>query len=293
MQTIPAKTIVTRTKSSTWFGADYTMNIYRGCSHGCIYCDSRSSCYQVDDFDTVKAKENALQIIRDDLKRKIKSGVVATGAMSDPYNPLEADYRLTRHALELINAYRFGVAITTKSPLVTRDTDVLSDIKVHSPVLVKITITTADDSLARRLEPRAAASGSRFQALSGLAEAGLFAGVLMMPLLPYINDTADNVLAIVRQAKESGARFVYPSFGLTLRANQRLYYFDQLDRLFPGLKEIYQQHFGYKYSCLSPHTRKLWPLFQAECERFGLLYKMNDIIWHYKLNYTDRQPTLF
>lgn len=147
---IPAKTIVTKTKSPEWFGMDYNMNIYKGCCHGCIYCDSRSECYHVENFDKVRAKENALQIIRDDLRRKVKKGVIGTGAMSDPYNPFEEKLCLTRHALELVDAYEFGIAIATKSPLITRDADILSGIKEHSPVLCKITITTADDELSKK-----------------------------------------------------------------------------------------------------------------------------------------------
>lgn len=153
MQTIPAKTIVTRTRSRWWFGTDYNMNLYRGCTHGCIYCDSRSSCYHNPDFDHIAVKENALAIVRDDLRRKVQRGVVATGAMSDPYNPLERKLRLTRHALELLSAYGFGVAVDTKSDLVSRDADVLSEIAAQMPALVKFSITTADPALAARLEP--------------------------------------------------------------------------------------------------------------------------------------------
>ena len=126
MEYVPAKTIVTRTKSTAWFGIDYNMNIYRGCCHGCIYCDSRSACYQIDHFDTVRAKEDALRIIRDDLRRKVKTGVVGTGAMSDPYNPFEKKEELTRHALQLVDAFGFGAAIATKSDLILRDIDILS-----------------------------------------------------------------------------------------------------------------------------------------------------------------------
>ena len=142
MQTVPAKTIVTRCKSTGWFGYAYNMNIYRGCCHGCIYCDSRSDCYRIDDFDTVRAKENALAVIRDDLRRKVRTGVVGTGAMSDPYNPFEAGELLTRHALELLNAFGFGVGIATKSDLILRDIDILQEIRTQSPVIAKLTVTT-------------------------------------------------------------------------------------------------------------------------------------------------------
>ncbi|MCL2673993.1 MAG: radical SAM protein, partial [Defluviitaleaceae bacterium] len=202
MLTVPAKTIVTRVKKpSSWFGAEYNMNIYRGCSHGCIYCDSRSECYRNFDFDTVKVKEDALRIIRDELRKKAKSGVIGTGAMSDPYNPLEQELQLTRHSLELINAFGFGVAIDTKSPLVTRDIDILQDIKQHSPVIVKLTVTTDDGGLCKKLEPNVATSSERFAAIKTLSDNGIYAGVLMMPILPFINDTDENISAIVTNAK--------------------------------------------------------------------------------------------
>ena len=151
MEYISAKTIVTKTKApSKWFGIDYNMNIYKGCCHGCIYCDSRSDCYGVDRFDQVRAKENALEIIRNDLRRKTRRGVVGTGAMSDPYNPFERKLKLSRHALELCDAFEFGAAIATKSSLLERDIDVLQSIADHSPVLLKITVTTAEDDLAAK-----------------------------------------------------------------------------------------------------------------------------------------------
>lgn len=293
METIPAKTIVTKTKSTGWFGTDYNMNIYRGCCHGCIYCDSRSECYRIEDFDTVKAKEDALRIIRDDLRRKVKTGVVGTGAMSDPYNPFESRERLTGNALELINAYHFGVSIATKSPDILRDIDVLRDIRSHSPVIIKMTITTADDELCKIIEPYAAVSSKRFSALRTLSENGIFCGILLMPVLPFITDTEENILQIITRAKESGAQFIYPAFGVTLRANQRAYYYEKLDEHFPGIKEKYIRRFGERYSCSSPKAAALWALFKSECDRIGLLYQMRDIISAYKRGYGYTQLSLF
>lgn len=294
METIPAKSIVIRMKKGAqWFGADYNMNIYRGCSHGCIYCDSRSSCYRNDNFDTIKVKENALQIIRDDLRRKVRRGVIATGAMSDPYNPLEQTLCLTRNALELCNAFEFGVAVDTKSPLVTRDLDILRDIKGHSPVIVKMTITTADDGLCGKLEPHVPVSSERFKALGELADGGIYCGVLMMPILPFINDTQDNICEILNMAKDSGAKFVYPAFGMTLREGNREYYYEKLDGLFPGVSKKYMSKYGDRYQCTSPGARKLWDVFKNRCEVLGLSYSMTDITRQYKLGYVDRQMTLF
>ena len=295
MEYVPAKTIVTKTKSAEWFGIDYNMNIYWGCCHGCIYCDSRSDCYQIKDFDTVKAKENALQIIRDDLRRKVRTGVVGTGAMSDPYNPFEKEMKLTRHALELVDAFGFGAAIATKSTLLLRDADILCSIREHSPVLCKVTITTADDELAKKIEPGVAVSSERFAMLEQLSAQNIFCGILLMPVLPFLEDSEENVLAVVRQAHQAGARFIYPAFGMTLRNNQREWYLDQLERIFPGqgLSRLYIKTYGNQYECRSRKAAALWKVFAAECEKFGILYQMKDIICAYKRNYEISQLSLF
>ncbi len=293
---IPAKTIVSGyAPNSNWFGINYNMNIYKGCCHGCIYCDSRSECYHVDDFDRVRAKTNALEIIRNDLRRKMKPGVVGTGAMSDPYNPFENELQLTRHALELIDAYGFGAAIATKSDLILRDIDILKSIKEHSPVLCKLTITTCDDALCQKIEPNVAVSSRRFEVLRELCCAGIFAGILLMPVLPYLEDSEENVMEIVRLAGESGARFIYPAFGMTLRQNQREWYYGKLDELFPeqNLRQKYQQHYGDYYECRSSQAKKLWNVFTAECDRLGILYKMQDIIAGYKQGYAPAQLSFF
>ncbi|MCL2093080.1 MAG: radical SAM protein [Treponema sp.] len=292
--TIPAKHIVFKTKSpDQWFGIDYNMNIYRGCSHGCIYCDSRSDCFKVQDFGTVKVKEEALRIIRDDLKRRVVTGVVGTGAMSDPYNPLERELNITRHSLELINAYRFGVSLCTKSDLAARDADILSDIKAHSPVIVKFSISTADDDLCRQLEPQVAPTSQRFKALEQLARQGIFCGVLMVPLLPYVNDTEENVRAIVRMAKDAGAKFIYTYMGMTLRAGSREYYYDHLDTILPGVKEKYMKRFGTRYNCTSPRSKKLWDVFTQECVEQDMLFDMRNIIRHYKHGYEKQMMFRF
>lgn len=152
MKTIPAKSILQKNKSGAWFGNDYNMNLYKGCCHGCIYCDSRSGCYNIDNFDEVRAKENALEILRDELKRRTP-GIIGTGSMSDPYNPFEKTEQLSRRAAELIRGSGFGLTVVTKSPLITRDIDVFGEIAAEQPLLLKMTITTADDGFCRLLEP--------------------------------------------------------------------------------------------------------------------------------------------
>lgn len=289
MNTIPAKTIVTRTKNTQWFGYEYNMNLYRGCTHGCIYCDSRCSCYRVEDFDTVAVKQDALRIVRDDLQRKARRGVIGAGAMSDPYNPYEKDLCVTRNALELINAYGFGVGIATKSTLVTRDADILQDIRAHSPVVVKITVTTCDDSLAAKIEPGAPPPSQRLDAVRALADKGICTGILMMPVLPFIEDTRENILEIVNRAQQAGARFVYPGFGVTLRDNQRDWYYRKLDGLFPGLREKYERKYGTRIHCAPGKVRALADSFADACAEKGMLYQMRDIIACYRLGYEDMQ----
>lgn len=295
MEYIPAKTIITRTKSTAWFGYDYNMNLYKGCCHGCIYCDSRSECYGVSDFDQVRAKENALQIVRDELRRKVKTGVVGSGAMSDPYNPFEKELCLTRHSLELLDAFGFGVGIATKSDLILRDIDILTEIATHSPVMCKVTITTSDDSLCKMIEPHVAKSSRRFEVLGELSEQGLFTGILLMPVLPFLEDSEHNVREIVRLAKRANVRFIYPAFGMTLRQNQREWYYHKLDECFPAqnLRERYEKTYGNRYECRSPRARELWNLFAHDCDEAGILYKMQDIVRANHLGYESGQLRFF
>ncbi|OQB59660.1 MAG: Radical SAM superfamily protein [Bacteroidetes bacterium ADurb.Bin141] len=294
MEFITAKTIISGySENNSWFGNNYNMNIYKGCSHGCIYCDSRSECYRIDNFSRVRAKENALALIERELKSKRKKGVVGTGAMSDPYNPYEEEYKLTRGALELINRFGFGVSIDTKSDLIMRDIDILKEISKHSPVLIKITVTSADDALCKKIEPHVAPSSRRFDAIRKLSEEGIFTGILMMPILPFIEDTEDNISRIVELAYQSGAKFIYPAFGVTLRQSQRDWYYKKLDEAFPAVKEKYIKNFGGSYECRSLKAKELRSLFQYKCNKFGILYKMKDIIMEYKLPYQTMQLSLF
>jgi DNA repair photolyase len=198
--------------------------------------------------------------------------------MSDPYNPYEKDMMLTRSALELINEYRFGVAIDTKGVLVVRDIDILKAIQTHSPVIIKITITTADDGISKIVEPNAPLSSQRFEAVRALSASGLYVGILMMPILPFIEDTDENIVGIIRKAKESGASFVYPAMGTTMRPGNREYFYKKLDRYFPGLRERYVRQYGDRYNCPSPRTKKLWSVFAEECEKAGWRYGMGDFV---------------
>lgn len=295
MEYVKAVHLLHRNKSTAWFGTDHTFNIYRGCCHGCVYCDSRSACYGVEDFDTVRAKADALHILRDDLQRKVKPGVVCTGSMSDPYNPFEAELNLTGRALQLLDAYQFGVAVATKSDLIVRDIPALGQIGAHSPVICKITVTTTDDALAARLEPRAPSPTRRLAAVRALSRAGIFTGVLLMPVLPFLEDSVENVLAVADAAAAAGAKFVYPAFGMTMRENQRQYYLEALERLFPGedLSRRYLHRYGERYECPSPRAKALWEAFSARCRALGLLCEMKHIVSASRRGYGERQLSFF
>ena len=294
MEFIPAKTIISNyTENDSWFGNNYNMNIYKGCCHGCIYCDSRSDCYRIENFDEVRAKGHAVALIERELKSKRRKGVIGTGAMNDPYNIFEKEYGLTRGALELINRYRFGISIATKSDLILRDIDIIKKISEHSPVLMKITITTSDDDLCKKIEPNATISSGRFEAVKKLSQNGIFTGILLMPVLPFIEDTRENIVSIIKLAHECGARFIYPAFGVTLRQNQREWYYKKLDEHFPAIKDKYIKHYGNAYKCSSPKAKELWNLFVYECRKYGILYKMEDIIKNYKSGYGNTQISLF
>ena len=295
MDYIPAKHILIRSKSTAWFGTDHTVNLYRGCCHGCLYCDSRSDCYRNPDFDRVTAKSDALRILRDELARKVRPAFIAMGAMSDPYNPFEEELLLTRHALELIDAYDCGVSVDTKSDLIVRDIDLYQSIQAHSPVICKLTVTTVDEDLAAKVEPRAPSPARRLAAIRSLAQAGLFCGVLLMPVLPFLEDRHEQVLAVVDRSADAGAKFIYPGFGVTMRQGQREYFLRELDLAFPGehLSRRYLARYGDRYRCPSPRARELWEVFAARCRERGLLYQMPHIVSAATRGYGDRQLTFF
>lgn len=290
---IPVKTILSSYQKQGWFGSNYTMNLYRGCSHGCIYCDSRSECYRVEQFDKVQPKQDALLLLEHELQTKRKKGIVISGSMSDTYNPLEKTLQLTRGSLSLLDRYGYGVVIDTKSSLVSRDLDLLQRIGMHAPAIVNVTVTTADSQLCRKLEPYVCDSMARFRAIKQLTDAGIRCGILLMPLLPWINDHWENVKAIIEYAKEAGASYIYPGFGVTLRQNQRVHYYKKLDQLFPGLSHHYQQYFQDTYCCDSPNARSLMKQFQRYCDELHLMYRMQDISAWIVAPYQEKQLTLF
>ena len=275
MEFIEAKTILQRaTYSDEWFGIDYNMNLYKGCCHKCIYCDSRSNCYNIEDFDVI-------EILNQELKSKRKKGVIGIGSMSDTYNPFEKQYEITKKALTLISYYGFGVSIETKSNLIVRDIDIFKEISKKANVILKFTITSADDDLSRKIEPNVCVSSERLKAMHQLSKQGIFVGTLLSPLIPFITDSVENIKNVIKLSYENGAKFVFSMGGVTLRENQRDYFYEQLDKTFPNLKEKYIKTYGNKYFCYS--LNKNWrKTFEEQCEKYGLLYKMSDIIKAYK-----------
>lgn len=295
MDFVPAKTILTKTKDGNeWYGIDFNMNLYRGCSHGCIYCDSRSNCYHIDEFDIVKGKENSLLILEKELSNQKKTGVVGIGAMSDTYNPQEIKYEQTRGALKLLLKYGFGVSIDTKSDLILRDIDILKEINKKNNCIVKFTITTPSDELSHIIEPHVCVSSRRLKAIKELNENGIYTGIMLNPILPFITDNENDIKELVKLAYEHQAKFIHTYMGMTLRENQRDYYYEKLDEYFPGLKEKYITTYKDNYICNPTNSRKLYQVFIKECEKYGILYKMEDIIADYKKNNkSDEQISLF
>lgn len=253
-----------------FFVRRYNMNLYRGCSHGCIYCDARSLCYRLESPGEVRAKAGALDILRDELRRKREPGIVGMGGMSDAYNPQEGRYHLTRDALALLAQYGFGVGITTKSALVARDIDRLVAIQKNAPAHVTFSITTADDKLSKIIEPGVARSSVRFAAMRKLADAGIPVGVWINPVLPFLTDSEDNFRALLAAIHANGGRYVHTYYGMTLREGDREYFYAALDRHFPGLKQRYADAYGLRYEIASPNADALHALFTAECARLGL-----------------------
>lgn len=256
------------------------MNIYRGCSHGCIYCDARSDCYNMSHaFEDIEVKENAPELLEEALRTKRRRCVVSTGAMSDPYLHAEKELRLTRRCLEIIDKYQFGAAVLTKSDLIMRDIDLLDSINRNAGAFVQMTLTTYDERLCRILEPNVCTTARRFEVLCEMRERGIPSVIWLSPILPFINDTEDNILGIVDMARRAGC-FGIISFGigLTLRSGDREYFYSCLDRHFPNLKQRYINTYGNDYELPVPDADRLWRIFVRECESAGIEWR-DDIIF--------------
>lgn len=256
------------------------MNIYRGCTHGCIYCDSRSECYQIKhDFEDIEVKENAPSLLEQALKRKRHTCMIGTGAMCDPYMHCEKELELTRKCLEIIKKHGFGVSVQTKSDLILRDKELLAEINRTAKAVVNITITTYDDKLCRVIEPNVCVTSRRFRVLEEFRELGVPTVVWLTPILPFINDTEENISAIAERCGECGVKGImtFGGFGLTLRCGDREYYYKCLDRYFPGIREKYVSRYGLDYELPSPNNANLKNVFSEKCRKYGIMTDTGEI----------------
>ena len=255
------------------------MNLYRGCTHGCIYCDSRSACYQMKHaFEDIEVKRGAAKILEAQLMRKRNPCMIGTGSMCDPYIQLEEELRVTRQCLELIDKYGFGLAIQTKSARILRDLDILKSINEKSKCVVQMTLTTYDEDLCRVIEPNVSTTRERFAALETMLGAGIPTVVWLDPILPFITDTEENLLGLLDYCVRAKVRgIVNFGFGVTLREGDREYFYKKLDAHFPGVKERYIRVYGNSYECRSPNHGRLWEIYRAECKRHGILYRPDDV----------------
>lgn len=266
------------------------MNLYRGCSHGCIYCDSRSHCYQMNHaFEDIEVKENAIELLEDALKRKRNKCMIGMGSMTDPYIPLELELEHTRKSLELIEKYGFGATLITKSDRILRDLDLLQKINEKTKCVVQMTLTNIEDDLSRKLEPGVCPTTRRFEVLKILRDAGIPTVVWMTPILPFINDTREHVSGLLDMCIEARVKgIICFGIGLTLREGNREYFYKNLDEHFPGVKEKYIKRYGNQYEISSPNHRELWPMFHQRCEQHGIMHD-NDEIFRYLSEFEDKQ----
>lgn len=303
MHFVTAKTILT----------PHSMNIYRGCSHGCIYCDSRSKCYQfTHDFEDIEVKQNAPELLEEALRKKRKRCMIGTGSMCDPYIPIEKELGLMRRCLEIIERHNFGATLITKSDLVLRDLDILTRINNKTKAVVQMTLTTADDELCRKIEPGVCPTSRRIEVLQACREAGIPTVVWFSPLLPFINDTKENIEGIVDYCARAGVQAIICfGIGLTLREGNREYFYAALDRKFStgsttvdssiagagtaSLKELYQKTFGYSYMCSSLHEAELMKYLVQLCRQHNIQLGTDSVFkWIEEFPDTDPlQPELF
>ena len=272
------------------------MNLYRGCTHGCIYCDSRSVCYQMKhDFEDIEVKRNAPQILERQLARKRKPCMIGTGSMCDPYIHLENELQITRQCLALIEKYRFGLTILTKSARILRDMDILKKINANAKCVVQITLTTYDEDLCRRIEPNVSTTQERYHVLETMREAGIPTVVWLCPILPFINDTEENLRGLLDYCIRAKVRGILCfGFGVTMREGSREFFYHNVDKQFPGVKQKYVQHFGNAYICNSPNSERLMTIFQEICQKHSILYKTDDVFSYLRtFEPKDRQTSLF
>lgn len=274
------------------------MNLYRGCTHGCIYCDSRSKCYRMDhDFEDIEVKAKAEELLEHTLKRKRRKGMIATGSMTDPYVPIEKELLVTRRCLNQIERFEFGLVIQTKSNLILRDIDILDKINRKTKCIVAMTMTTYDETLCKILEPNVSTTKERFDVLMEMKKRGIPTIVWLSPILPFINDTEENIRGIMEYCKEAGVYgIIYFGAGMTLREGNKEYFYEQLDKHFPGMKERYIETFGDSYEVVSPHNKELTALFNHICDENDIVRDQEELkryMREYKNKTTCDQISIF
>lgn len=274
------------------------MNLYRGCSHGCIYCDSRSKCYHMEhDFEDIEIKENAAKLLEEALRKKRKKCMIGTGSMTDPYIPLELKEQSVRKSLELVYKYGFGFTVITKSDRILRDLDLLKKINEQTKCVVQMTLTTYDEALCKKIEPNVATTKRRFEVLKELRDAGIPTVVWLCPILPFINDTKENIEGILSyciEAKVYG--IICFGMGLTLREGNREYFYAKLDELFPGMKERYIKAYGDSYQLTSPRHNELMKMFRQKCSENNIVcdnQKIFEYLYTFEAKEKYKQLSLF
>lgn len=287
MHFVQAKSLLTQSNG---------INVYRGCMHGCVYCDSRSKCYQfTHSFEDIEVKENAPELLEQILRKKRKKIMIGTGSMCDPYQPCERDLRITRRCLELIDRYGFGAAVLTKSDMILRDMDVLQSINQKAKAVVQTSLTIADEELSRKLEPGVCNSRRRYEVLKEFQRVGIPTVVWMTPILPFLTDTRENVDQILDWCIDADVKgIICWNLGMTLREGDREYYYRALNRYFPGLAQKYQAKYGNSYEVISDLSAEWMPVFHERCEKHGILHTPEDC-FTYMQEMPDRyeQMTLF
>lgn len=266
------------------------MNIYRGCTHGCIYCDSRSKCYNMDhDFEDIEVKSNAHQLLEEALRKKRRRCMIGTGAMCDPYMHIETELNYTRKSLEIIEKYGFGLSIQTKSNRILRDLEILKSINRKSKCVVQMTLTTYDESLCKIIEPSVCTTKERFETLKIMRDNGIPTIIWLCPILPFINDSEDNLRGILDYCIEAKVYGILCfGMGVTLREGDREYFYAKLDKYFPGLKQRYHKKYGYSYQLMSDNNEKLMKIFYNECKNNGMVCS-NDELFKYMHTLEDRE----
>ena len=264
------------------------MNLYRGCSHGCIYCDSRSNVYRMNhEFEDIEVKKNSLELLKRSLKNKRQKVMVGTGSMADPYMPIEKRLEYTKNALKLIYKYGHGFTCITKSDLILRDLDLIKKINENTKSVVQMTLTTSNENLCKILEPNVCSTKQRVKVLKTLNKNNIPTVVWLCPILPFINDNEENINKIIDYCIDSNVKGILSfQMGLTLREGNREYFYKKLDENFPGLKEKYMTHFKNNYHAPSPNNSKLMRIFYKRTNDAGIMNKANEIF-----SYLHELPT--